>query len=119
MTWMHLHSPVKKKFTTVQYPEKAMATVFCDVYRVFLVAFIPHGPTINADAYQEALKGLKEAIWQNTRMLTIGVLLLPDNGQPHSTYQTTNFLKFCGWKILPLPPHSPDFFCWIPIYSQR
>jgi hypothetical protein len=28
-------------------------------------------------------------------------------------------LKFCGWKILPLPPHSPDFFCWIPIYSQR
>jgi hypothetical protein len=42
MTWMHLHSPIKKKFTTVQYPEKAMAIVFCDVYRVLLVAFIPH-----------------------------------------------------------------------------
>jgi hypothetical protein len=65
MKWMYLHSPVKKKFTTVQSPEKVMATVFCDVYRVPLIAFTPHGTTINSDAYQEALKRLKEAIWQN------------------------------------------------------
>jgi hypothetical protein len=65
MTWMHLHSPVKKKFTTLQSPEKVMATVFCDVYRVLLVDCTPHGPTINADAYQEALKRLKEVIQQN------------------------------------------------------
>jgi hypothetical protein len=30
--------------------------VFCDVYRVLLVDFTPHGPTINAAAYQEALR---------------------------------------------------------------
>jgi hypothetical protein len=33
-----------------------------------------------------------------TRMLTIVLLLLHANGQPHSTNATTNFLKLCGWK---------------------
>jgi hypothetical protein len=56
MTWMHLYSPVKEKFTTVQSPEKVMTTVFCDVYIVLLVDFTLHGPTINAAAYQEVLK---------------------------------------------------------------
>jgi hypothetical protein len=28
MTWKHPHSPVKKKFKTVQSPGKVMATVF-------------------------------------------------------------------------------------------
>jgi hypothetical protein len=32
MTWKHPHSPVKKKFKTVQSPGKAMATVFWDVH---------------------------------------------------------------------------------------
>jgi hypothetical protein len=50
ITWMHLYSPVKEKFTTVQSPEKVMATVFCDVYRVLLVDCTPHGPTINVAA---------------------------------------------------------------------
>jgi len=58
MTWVHLYSSVKEKFTTLQSPEKVMATVFCDVYRVLLVDCTPHGPTINAAAYQEALKRL-------------------------------------------------------------
>jgi Transposase. len=64
MTWMHLHSP-GKKYTTVQSPEKVTATVFCNVYRVLLVDFTPHGPTVNAAAYQGALKRLKEATQQN------------------------------------------------------
>ena len=51
----------------MQPPEKVTATVFCDVYRVLLVDFIPHGPTINAAAYHEALKRLKEAIWQTDK----------------------------------------------------
>jgi hypothetical protein len=36
MTWKHPHSPVKKKFKTVQSPGKEMATVFWDVYGVLL-----------------------------------------------------------------------------------
>jgi hypothetical protein len=41
-----------------------MATVFCDVYGVLVVGFIPLGSTINAAAYEENLKILKEAILQ-------------------------------------------------------
>jgi hypothetical protein len=99
MSWIHLHSPAKKKFTTVQSPEKVTATVFCNVYRVLLVDFIPHGPTINAAAYQDALKKLWGGYMaKQTRMLITGVLLLHDNGQPHRTDATINFLKFCCWK---------------------
>jgi hypothetical protein len=32
MTWKHPHSPVKKKFKTVQSPGKVMAAVFWDVH---------------------------------------------------------------------------------------
>jgi hypothetical protein len=39
-----------------------MATVFWDVHGIFLVDFTPLGSTINAAAYQEILKRLKEAI---------------------------------------------------------
>ena len=35
---------------------------------------------------------------KQTRMLTTDLLLLHDNGRPHSTNATTNFFKFCGWK---------------------
>jgi hypothetical protein len=34
MTWKHSHSPVKKKFKTVQSQGKVMAKVFWDVYGV-------------------------------------------------------------------------------------
>jgi hypothetical protein len=61
MTWRHLHSPVKKNFKTVQSAGKVMATIFWDVHEVLLVDFIPFS-TINAAAYQETLKRLKEAI---------------------------------------------------------
>jgi hypothetical protein len=56
------HSPVKKKFKTVHSPVKVMATVFWDVHGVLLVDFTPPGSTINAAAYQETLKRLKEDI---------------------------------------------------------
>jgi hypothetical protein len=62
MTWKHPHSPVKKKFKTVQSPGKVMATVFCDVHGVLLIDFTPPDSTINAAAYQKTLKRLKEVI---------------------------------------------------------
>jgi hypothetical protein len=52
MTWKHLHSPIKKKFKTVQSPGKVMATALWDVYGVLLVDFTPSG---SAAAYQETL----------------------------------------------------------------
>jgi hypothetical protein len=62
VTWKHPHFPIKKKFKTVQPPGKMMASVFWDVHGVLLVDFTPPGSTINAAAYHEALKSLKEAI---------------------------------------------------------
>jgi hypothetical protein len=50
MNWKHPHSPVKKKFKTVQSSGKVMATVFWDVHGVLLVDFTPSGSTINAAA---------------------------------------------------------------------
>jgi hypothetical protein len=64
MTWKHPHSPVKNKFKTVQSPAKVMATAFWVVYGVIMLAeFTPPSSTVNAAAYQETLKRLKEAIW--------------------------------------------------------
>jgi hypothetical protein len=81
MTWKHPHSPVKKKFKTVHSPVKVMATVSWDVRGVLLVDFTPPGSTINAAAYQETLKRLKEDIRRKTpRLLTTGLgVLLHDN----------------------------------------
>jgi hypothetical protein len=62
MTWKHPHSPVKKKFKTVQSTGKVMGTVFWDLHGVVLVDFTPPGSTINEAAYQETVKRLKEAI---------------------------------------------------------
>lgn len=41
-----------------------MSTVFCVVYALLLVDLTPLSSAINAAAYQETLKRLKEAIWQ-------------------------------------------------------
>jgi hypothetical protein len=62
MTWKNPHSPVKKNFNTVLSPAKVMAIVFWDVHGVLVVDFTPPGSTINAVAYQETLKRLKEVI---------------------------------------------------------
>ena len=82
--------------------------VFWDVYRVMLVDYTPPGSTINASAYQENLKGLKEAIWKNRPgLLTTGVLLL-DSARPQSAGTTVNLLNSWGWEIVTYPPYSPD-----------
>jgi hypothetical protein len=52
VTWKHPQCPVKKKFRTVQCPEKVMATGFWDVHGVLLVDFIS-GSTIIAAAFRK------------------------------------------------------------------
>jgi histone-lysine N-methyltransferase SETMAR len=87
-----------------------MAIVFWDVHGVLLVDFTPPTSTINAAAYQETLKRLKEAIWRKRPgLLTKGLgVLLHDNARPHSAAATMNLLNSWGWEILPHPPYSPD-----------
>ena len=59
MTWKDPHSPVKKKFKTVQSPGKVLAAIFMDVYGAAFVDFTPPDSTINAVAYQETLERIK------------------------------------------------------------
>jgi len=85
-----------------------MATIFWDVYGVKSADYTPPSSTINAAAYQETLKRLKEAIWKNRPgLLTTGVLL-HDNAQPHSAVTTVHLLNSWGWEIVPHPTYSPD-----------
>jgi histone-lysine N-methyltransferase SETMAR len=110
MTWKHPHSPVKKKFKTVQSPGQMMATVFWDVHGVLLVDFTPPGSTINAAAYYRTRKVLKEAIrCMRPVLLTkgLGVHLLHNNAQPHSAAATVNLSNSWVWEVLPHPPYSP------------
>jgi hypothetical protein len=53
---------IHKKFKTEQPPGKVSANFLFDVYGVLLVGFIALLSTINAVAYQETLKRLKETI---------------------------------------------------------
>ena len=69
MTWKHPHSPVKKKFKTVQSPGKVMVTALWDVYGVLLVDFTPPS---SAAAYQETLK---RATFFSMKDLTIDISL--------------------------------------------
>jgi hypothetical protein len=77
------------------------------VYGVKLVAYTSPGSTINAAAYQETLKRLKEAIWKNRPGLLTAVLLHV-RAQPHSAVTTVHLLNSWGWEIVPHPPYSPD-----------
>jgi hypothetical protein len=111
MTWKHPHSPVKKKFKTVESLGKVMATVFWDVYGVLLVDFTRPGSTTYAGAYQVTLKGLKEAIRHKRPGLLTKALKSFSFTQQCLTSKccrTVNLLNSWGWEILPHPPYSPD-----------
>ena len=84
MTWKHPHSPVKKKFKTVQPPGKVIATVFSVVCGLLLVDLTPLSSTINAAGNSEETQGSYLA--KETRMLTKGVLALQYSAQPHSEF---------------------------------
>jgi len=80
--WRHSSSPKPRKFKTTQSAGKVMATVFWDRKGVFLVDFMAHGTTINADRYCETLKKLRRAIQNRRRgMLTKGVCLPHGNAR--------------------------------------
>jgi histone-lysine N-methyltransferase SETMAR len=74
-----------------------------------LVDFTPSSSTINAAAYQETLKRLKESIQKKRPvLLTTFLLLLHDNAQHHRAAATVSLLNPWGWEIRPLPPYSPN-----------
>jgi hypothetical protein len=99
-----------------------MATVFWDVHGVLLVDFTSPGSKINAAAYQETLKRLKEAIWhKRPELLTkrLRVLLLHDNARPYSAAATMNLLNSWAGKFFHIHHAVLIWHRQTAIYSQR
>ncbi|KAJ4451319.1 hypothetical protein ANN_02780 [Periplaneta americana] len=76
---------------------KVMATLFFDSEGFLLVDIIPHGTTINSDAYVATLKKLQ------ARMSRVrphpekqDVLLLHDNARSHVSHKTTDQIRKLG-----------------------
>jgi len=56
-----------------------------------------------------ALNKLRRLIQNKRRgMLTKGVVLLRDNGRPHTAARTNASIKLFNWEIFDHPPYSPD-----------
>jgi histone-lysine N-methyltransferase SETMAR len=109
MQWRHPWSPRPRKFKVVKSAGKVMATVFWDCKGILLVDVTEHGTTVNAAAYCETLKKLKDAIRRKRPgLLSKGVLLLHDNARPHSAKATQELLQQFQWTILQHPAYSPD-----------
>ncbi|KAJ4429271.1 hypothetical protein ANN_26274 [Periplaneta americana] len=107
--WRHSGSLVRTKFKQTLSVRKVMCTVFWDRKGILLIDFLSRGETVNADRYCETLRKLRRAV-QNKRcgMLTAGVVLLHDNGRPHTARRTAAVLTEFGWVLFDHPPYSPD-----------
>jgi hypothetical protein len=105
MAWMHPHSAVKKKFSTVWSPGKVMATVFWDVYGA-----VSWFHTFQFNNKCSCLSGnSKEAIHKKRPvLLTTFLLLLHDNARPHRAAGTMSLLNPWGRETLPHLPYSTD-----------
>jgi hypothetical protein len=110
----------QKEVQDMQSSGNMMATVFWDVHGVLLVDFTPPGSPINATAYKETLKRLKEAIrCKRPGLLTkgLGLLLLHNNARRHSAAATVN-LSGAG-KFFRIHHTVLIWHCLTSIYSQR
>jgi len=103
--WKHTGSPKRKKFKQTFSTRKIMCTVFWDRQDVLLVEFLPQGTTINSALYCETLKKLRRKI-QNKRpgMLSANILLLHDNGRPHSAARTQDLITSFKWEQMDQTP---------------
>jgi len=106
--WKHTGSPKRKKFKQTFSIRKIMCTVFWDRQGVLLVEFLPQGTTINSAVYCETLKKLRRAIQNKRRgMLSATILLLHDNGRPHSAAHTQDLITSFKWEQMDHPPVQP------------
>jgi hypothetical protein len=86
---------------------KIMATIFWDRKGPLLINFLSRGDTINAAAYCEMLKKLRQPIQNKRRgMLTLGVFLLHNNARQHTARAMQELLQSFKLEVLAHPPHS-------------
>jgi len=87
-----------------------MCTEFWDRQGIFLVEVLPQGTTVNSAVYCETLKKRRRVIQNKRRgMLSTTILLLHDNGRPHSAAQTQDLItSFRLEQMDHPPPYNPD-----------
>ena len=74
-----------------------MATVFFDSEGLLLVDIMPHGTTINSDAYVATLKKLQVRLSRIRRHREKqDVLLLHDNAQPYVSHKNPDQIRKFG-----------------------
>jgi histone-lysine N-methyltransferase SETMAR len=67
------------------------------------------GNYVHAGVYCDTLKKLRRVIQNKQRsMLSQGVVMLHDNGHPHTAAETQDLVATFGWEQFDHPPYSPD-----------
>jgi histone-lysine N-methyltransferase SETMAR len=101
------HCPVKAE--TRLSAGKVLTTIFWDWKGVLLVDFLHERHTVNAAYYCQLLDNVKAAYKTKRRGQPIrNVILLHDNGRPHTAVLTRDKLKEFHWETLQHPHYSPD-----------
>jgi hypothetical protein len=89
----HIHQTGRKSLNKSLPARKLMAAVFWDRKGALMVEFMQQGTTITSKVYRETLQKLRRVIQNKRRgMLTSGVVLLQDNGLPHTAAGTRALL---------------------------
>ncbi len=94
LTWKHFGSSRETKVQLQQSANNAMMTLFFDTVGPILVEYLPHGVTVNADRYWNALMQLHINL-KNCRLgkMSVKPILLHDHAWPHSAERSANLLK--------------------------
>jgi histone-lysine N-methyltransferase SETMAR len=86
-----------------------MDTVFWERKGLLLVEFLPQGSTIKAGVYCDTLKKLHRTIQNKRRgICSQGVVMLHDNGRPHTAATMQDLIATFGWEQFDHPPYIPD-----------
>ena len=89
--------------------EKFSPRFFWDQDGIFLIDYLPKGPTINAEYYLSLPVQLKDILKEKCRgKVTKGFLFLHDNAPAHRALATQKKLAYLGFQYPDHPPYSPD-----------
>lgn len=98
MEWRESSSPVATKTKQILTPKEIMCTVSWYSHGILLADFLLRRETISANGYCETLRKPCCSIQnKRRRMLTNGIILIYDNGRPHTENKARQLLQALSW----------------------